>query len=82
MMIPPDKTPKGQEWDHGVSTGGKNAHAARPQDQLDIILVRKAGRDVLHSLSRRITHKIMLAGASIIVIIFAAYKKTEKESIR
>jgi len=42
VIIPPDKTPKGQGWGHGISVGAKAAHAARPVDQIDIILAQKA----------------------------------------
>ena len=42
VMVPQDKTPKGEGWGHGLSKGAKAAHAARPEDQIDIILTQKA----------------------------------------
>jgi len=42
IMIPKEETPPGQGWGWGLSKGAKAAHEARPQDQIDIILARKA----------------------------------------
>lgn len=42
VIIPKEETPAGQGWGWGISTGAKAAHAARPENQIDIILTQKA----------------------------------------
>lgn len=42
VMVSAKDTPKGKGWGHGISTGAKAAHAARPEDQIDLIVTRKA----------------------------------------
>jgi len=40
VIIPKTATQKGWGW--GISTGGKAAHDARPEDQIDLIVMQKA----------------------------------------
>jgi arylsulfatase A-like enzyme len=41
-VLGPRETPAGRGWGHGISEGGAAAHAARPEDQVDTLVTRRA----------------------------------------
>lgn len=42
VMIPQEEAPKGKSWGYGISKGAEEAHAARTDERIDLIVADKA----------------------------------------